>query len=219
MKDDCQSTSSSFQRHCCIIRHHIGRLSSWVQIPRNLTTMSKDYHKILLDMRLRSIRPLRPARYFRDPHRPSRSAAVSQRGSPLSQRKNARTETRKRSIVHAEVAIMHHLYVNDLESWDKDGYIGCSKRSCSTCELYSRFHPRTWSLRASHGNVWPKWSFPEEDEFSQVRLDNVNIEIMRKINTHMEQDIRFREEKGIASRKYFFESSTGNTRTQSSGTH
>lgn len=212
---DCTSASPIFRRHCRIIRHHIGRLDAWVRTPHTLTKSSGDYREFLLSMRLRSLGWSRPAGYFLDVKKPLRRAATLRCARTLSQQQPFRARPLSPAMVHAEMTIIHHFYTNDLESWDDEAYIGCSKRSCPTCELYGQLHPRKWTLRASHGNVWPKWAFPDSDKFSQARMDRVNIEIMRKIVAQMKHSVDFWRQKGVGPRKGFFESSTGPTGTDS----
>lgn len=113
-------------------------------------------------------------------------------------------------IVHPEVALMHHFYINDLEFFNRDRYIGCSKASCYSCSLYFDAHPAQICQRPCHGNVYVKWSPPLSDD---GRLDVTNAAVIKSMLRSVQGDMRVHILQSIYGQKQSRDSSTAITRS------
>lgn len=87
-------------------------------------------------------------------------------------------------IVHAEVAMIQHIYSNGLAFANDDRYIGCSKPSCYCCRAYMKLHPLRVKERLSHNNVWHKWS---PGPISSKMEGEIVRRMLRKIEADLDQ--------------------------------
>jgi hypothetical protein len=69
------------------------------------------------------------------------------------------------SFVHAEVLVLDWLtkngYINSSRFFNDWRYVGCSKPSCILCQFYFQEHQTGVEFRASHGNLYSCWRFPD----------------------------------------------------------
>ncbi|KAK8240125.1 hypothetical protein HDK90DRAFT_523243 [Phyllosticta capitalensis] len=66
-----------------------------------------------------------------------------------------------RPRVHCELALLEHFYANNLESFERDKFIGCSKPACYCCALYLQNHPGGFAKPASHQKIYLNWCPPD----------------------------------------------------------
>ncbi|KAK3503252.1 hypothetical protein B0T13DRAFT_486170 [Neurospora crassa] len=97
-------------------------------------------------------------------------------------------ESNKKLAVHSEV-LLHHWLLTDrgkgeisptmfFNSWP---YIGSSKPTCKLCNYYFEESRSGVEVRASHGNLYPKWRLPDVYDFHgsgavkrrQIMLDRI----------------------------------------------
>lgn len=116
----------------------------------------------------------------------------------------------KETVVHAEAAMAHHFYVNNLRFVDDEAYIGCSKPSCYACRLYLIEHPGRFSPRQSSGNAYTKWSPPlHQDE--DLRGDGTTMRILSLMISKIDTDILSDAENRTFAARPQFDSTTGMT--------
>ncbi|ORY68307.1 uncharacterized protein BCR38DRAFT_481788 [Pseudomassariella vexata] len=89
--------------------------------------------------------------------------------------------------VHAEIQVLEHFYLKNLEYASDDRYIGCSKPACYCCLLYIRHHPARCVEPGSHNNIYLNWS-PPALKFTNVQ-DQKYIQ-QRKVLQKMLETIR-----------------------------
>lgn len=63
--------------------------------------------------------------------------------------------------VHAETALAEALFQADIQFYDRDRYIACSKPACFCCYHYFQCHPGGFVPPPSHNNLWIKWRMPD----------------------------------------------------------
>ncbi len=164
------------------IRHYIGRLASWSGASKRVVQMAKtsphlfEGHEVMIvgqDLESLSWVPIPTAEFQKamDDVRQSLHERLLDRGTGVMRLGTASAasiavflEKRRHHkfvpIVHAEILMLEHFYLNNLSFTGGDRYIGCSKPSCYCCEMYMQFHPARIRARPCHGNAWAQWSPP-----------------------------------------------------------
>jgi hypothetical protein len=118
---------------------------------------------------------------------------------------------RWRPRVHAELLILNHFYMQNLEFVGNDRFIATSKPACYFCYYYIIMHPGGFAEPACHNNTYPNWrapdivaSSPRAAEAVKLR-ENILNEMVKKIRLAALQQIR--ERRGPRERQ--FDSTTG----------
>jgi OTT_1508-like deaminase len=163
------------------IRHYIGRLGSWSKASKIIVRVAKRRPELVENFRVKCLTPPNRINLPAADHQ-TRLEGVLQRMFPKNERErleqmqvvlrssrilNFETEFLEKYTSknfaprsHAEVISLEHFYVNKLEFFGNQRYIGCSKPSCYCCDLYIKFHPGNFVRRPCHGNVWANWCVP-----------------------------------------------------------
>ncbi|KAF2118104.1 hypothetical protein BDV96DRAFT_620140, partial [Lophiotrema nucula] len=63
--------------------------------------------------------------------------------------------------VHAEIQVLEHFFVGNLQFADGDPFIACSKPACFCCLLYFRSHPGHFEEPVSHHKIYLNWRPPD----------------------------------------------------------
>ncbi|RDI85546.1 hypothetical protein Vi05172_g4462 [Venturia inaequalis] len=85
--------------------------------------------------------------------------------------------------VHAELQILEHFHLNNLDFEDSDRYIACSKPACYCCALYIRHHHGSFVVPESHRKIWLNWRPPDveaHEKKAQEKILNAMIADIRK---------------------------------------
>ena len=114
-----------------------------------------------------------------------------------------------KTIVHAEVFLMEHFYFNDLHFVGRERYIGCSKRSCYCCSLYTRYHPGNFVMQPAHNNAYVTWCPPLLSRLDEERERKHNLNIMNQMNAHIRRDVMQEIESRALRREKGPDSTTG----------
>lgn len=69
-------------------------------------------------------------------------------------------QTGWRLKAHAEASMARFFLLGNRRFINDDRYIGCSKPSCTCCELYLQCLPGNFERRPCHGNTWTQWRLP-----------------------------------------------------------
>lgn len=96
--------------------------------------------------------------------------------------------------VHAEMLVLNHLENTDGTRptlfFNNMPYIGTSKPTCRLCDSYFDYHPGGVEVRGSHGNVYPKWRFPDSPDVGGISDDMAcRQRIMKSIADRLLQEI------------------------------
>ena len=84
-------------------------------------------------------------------------------------------------IEHAETAIAHYLYSNQLNFFNDDRYVGTSKPVCLACKIWFELHPGNFAPQRSHGHAWLRWLPPSPERWS-LESDRQSVEIIERMN-------------------------------------
>ena len=106
--------------------------------------------------------------------------------------------------VHAEAAMAHFFFPSGRHFVRRDRYIGCSKASCSCCDLYLELHPGNFERRPCHGNTWMQWRFPGFSNLPETEI----VTLMRRMVDRMQSDINRDVLSGLRGRVFTLDSST-----------
>ena len=194
------------------VRHYLGRLGSWFRATRNLTKASVEFPGIFGGYEIQTLKTPRtsvcstsPAEctsfdelvtralphYNADYLRAAIDRALGTRKRELIKvRLEQHKQTNFRPQVHAECLLLDYFHTHGLDFVHEDPYIGCSKPSCYCCDLYIRHHPGNFVARPSHGNIWPKWSFPEvvksDHDPASIHIAGVLSKMLEKMKYEVE---------------------------------
>ncbi|OAA34185.1 hypothetical protein ISF_10022 [Cordyceps fumosorosea ARSEF 2679] len=75
-------------------------------------------------------------------------------------------------FVHSEICVLEYFYKNNLQFFEGDRYVYCSKPACFTCKLYFAEHPTSMIVPESHGKVYPDWGPPLVEGFKRKDADS-----------------------------------------------
>lgn len=78
--------------------------------------------------------------------------------------------TNWRPRVHAELTILDKFWTEELQFFDGDRYIGCSKPACFCCLHYIQAHPGRFVIPPSHNNNYINWKPPDIYDASEELL-------------------------------------------------
>lgn len=118
----------------------------------------------------------------------------------------------KETVIHAEAAMAHHFYMNNIKFLHGDKYIGCSKPSCYGCTLYLTEHPGLFHPRQTSGNAYLKWAPPLHKDES-LNLDGATMRTLRAMISRIDSDLLSNAENRSFSARPQFDSTTGKTQT------
>lgn len=156
------------------IRHYIGRLGSWFGASRFVVIIARRTPQLLEQIQVAPVRRIgRTATRILDEDMSVGKALLRTLPEYNSELVNLRIRTIQSASnddlaarfitnytdpnfvpkVHAEMLMMEHFYFNQLQFFENDRYIGCSKPSCYSCDLHLRNHPGDSEARPCHGNV------------------------------------------------------------------
>ena len=106
--------------------------------------------------------------------------------------------------LHAEAAMAHFFFSGRRRFAGEDRYIGCSKASCSSCEVYLQFHPGQFEQRPHHGNTWTQWRFPGWSDTPEPEM----VTLMQRMIETIQNDIKRSVISGSQGHKFTLDSST-----------
>ncbi|KPM37387.1 hypothetical protein AK830_g9161 [Neonectria ditissima] len=92
-------------------------------------------------------------------------------------------------IVHCEVLVLDWILARKPEPEFFQGwrYIGTSKGTCKMCDYYFSADPSSIKVRPTHGNVYPKWRFPDlyraDGEAGVRRRQNIFNSMMENVRS------------------------------------
>lgn len=213
------------------IRHYIGRLASWPMASKRVVRMAKNAPHLLRDhevavvgqsLRSPSWIPTQMAEFreamgdvYKGLHRRQRQRETGVTGSGMASVASVAEILEKRKhhdpvpYAHAEILMLEHFHLNQLNFAGGDRYIGCSKPSCYCCELYMQFHPADTKTRPCHGNAWAQWSPAvgmNEGPETHVRHSRA---ILHKMLNRLHHDIRTHILSGSSPGQRNLDSTTG----------
>lgn len=207
----CNAQVAGAQEAWQSVRHLIGRLGSWhsatkialtlatrepVLIQNSVVRPIDHFNAIRLNFKLRDltltsvVREAFPERNIKHAIR-AVDAVFRKDDSNLGHEfQNCKKQPFKPKV-HAEAAMADHFYSRQLQFWDGDRYIGCSKSSCFCCSLYLRYHAGMYIDRPCHGNIWINWcpTSPAliDDVMRVVPTATVIRNMVEKIQSEMER--------------------------------
>ncbi|KAK8216417.1 hypothetical protein IWZ01DRAFT_480353 [Phyllosticta capitalensis] len=136
-----------------------------------------------------------PSGATEDVYRYQSNLAIMDRKFGLSSRFLASCQDENfRPRVHCELALLEHFYANNLESFERDKFIGCSKPACYCCALYLQNHPGGFAKPASHQKIYLNWCPPDsafrDPEKSRIHQQDIlskmisllRAEVLRQIS-------------------------------------
>ena len=208
------SRSAEEGTHCVLwksIRHHIGRLGSWIKASKVVVDYYRRNPPVALNFEFQQLsNPQRSKipsllqetdlkgvlkdtipeydidhveRKLRDlPGYRSKSV------EDLFVRRIALSKARFR--IHAELTLLEHFLSRGFEFWGPSKYIGCSKGSCYCCSLYMMYRSGNEISRFCHGNAWHQWAFPNISGISEFSKEQSFL--LKHMSKSVRDDLRLR---------------------------
>jgi OTT_1508-like deaminase len=124
-----------------------------------------------------------------------------------------------RPRVHAELAVLEAVYAADIQFFDDDRYIACSKPACFCCYHYISNHPGRFIRPSSHNKVWPNWRPPALDQPEEYGSQKRRQDIMNKLTEEVRAAALDRVLKRSGARRRRPDSTTGIATTDMHSIH
>jgi hypothetical protein len=173
----CESRPDGSHKAWRATRHLIGRLGSWHKSTKIVLAQAIENPQLKRSPAVRCVDCFAATKFDFNPASFTIASAVEQTFSTrnrdyaldsaralfeqqqldLDEAFKKRKEHPFQPKVHAEVLMADHFFRRELEFWNGNCYIGCSKPSCFCCDLYLKNHVRSFSSRPCHGNIWINW--------------------------------------------------------------
>ena len=201
------STSELVDKSFTQVRHCIGRLDSWSRASKCLVNTMQASPGLLQNWRVETIKTPKPQPNPLTDIKTTLKVALAQmipdldidrfldlvQSVPDGQSKELaptfQSICRHRNfqpIVHAELLMMEHFYIRNLQFANEERYIACSNPSCYCCDLYTRLHPGDFVPRSCHGNVWISWHLPPR---STIQQQAASDQLWLQLTPHIRQDV------------------------------
>ena len=211
-------------------RHYVGRLGSWTKAAKVLVRTAAQHPNLVDGCCVKRILISAPA------WRPEADSLTTLEGAikrmlPAGSEENAiilsqlqdirlfdiasafRSEYTAKTFrprIHAETALVEHFHQNGISHLNGNRYIGCSKPSCYSCDLYIRFHPGHYTARPCHGNVWKNWCAPLlPSTGAHDPIGNHTRDILNLMTAHVRSDVKFLISTRACARRKLPDSTTG----------